>query len=435
MNDSKQFDMPCSVPGPGECLPDIGGDWLEYMARSARAHGSVVRLTMPRPLNELILVTDPMEIERIFIDDAAGFKKPRSQRVLTPILGTGLLLGEGDPWKQHRRIVQPAFHRTKIVSYAEEMAASARAMVDSWEHATERDLFADASKLTFRVAVGTLFGATFGPETDRIRAALGEALLATDDFLDWRRMQRAGGELKAAVDEFIAERRRSGEDRGDILSMLLHAKDEEGASLSDREVRDEVINAFVGGVDTTAIAISWTLSLLARHPDVAERLRGEIAEVVGERSVGLQHIGLLKFTDRVIKENLRLYPPAWAIARETVSEVQIRGFRVAPGTQVYTCPYLVHRNPSYFHDPENFSPDRWTDDLIKQLPRFAYFPFGGGQRMCIGAAFASMELVLVLATIVQRVRFELTDRLPEPRPSFTLRPRDGLHLRVLFQSS
>jgi len=243
------------------------------------------------------------------------------------------------------------------------------------------------------------------------------------------RYRRALRRIDQLVARIITERRLSGEDRGDLLSLLLLARHENGEPMNERQIRDEVVTMLLAGHETTALALSWTCYLLSRHPAVESSLAAEVREVLGTRSPALSDLASLSLCEQAISEAMRLYPPAWAIGREAIDACEIGGYRVPVGMTIFISPWVLHRDSRYFDDPEEFRPDRWAGGLAKQLPRFAYMPFGGGPRVCIGNRFAMMEAVLILATIVQQFVLEAQNERPEPFPSITLRPKGGVWLR------
>jgi len=244
-------------------------------------------------------------------------------------------------------------------------------------------------------------------------------------------MKRAVRELDAIVDRIIQQRRASGEDTGDLLSMLMAARDEDGSAMSDRQLRDEIMTFLLAGHETTAVSLSWTLYLLSQHPEAGHKLRQELDVVLRGRTPQLEDMARLPYTDKVVRESMRLYPPAWSLARTTAKEIEVGGYRLPVGANIVMSPWIMHRDPRFFDRPEQFDPDRWTAEATQKLPRFAYFPFGGGPRLCIGASFAMMEATLLLATIAQRFHLSLVPGHPvTPQPGITLRPRHGIRMKV-----
>jgi len=249
------------------------------------------------------------------------------------------------------------------------------------------------------------------------------------------RYRRALRRVDEVVQRIIRERKSDGQDKGDLLSMLMHARDDNCDPMPDRQLRDEAVTLLLAGHETTALALSWTVYLLGQHRDTEVQVAGEIAEVVGSRAATVEDLPRLRFTDQVVTEAMRLYPPAWAIGREAVEDCEIGGYPVPAGTTILISPWVIHRDPIHFDEPMQFRPDRWNGDLARQLPRFAYLPFGGGPRICIGNRFATMEAILILATVIQRFRLELQrEREVVPFPSITLRPKGGIWVKPIART-
>lgn len=242
--------------------------------------------------------------------------------------------------------------------------------------------------------------------------------------------------IEHVVSRFIHERRSRREEAGDLLSILMQARDENGTPMSDRQLRDEAVTLLLAGHETTALALSWTGYLLGHHPEVEAELASEVGEVLGNRPATVEDLPRLRLTEQVVMEAMRLYPPAWAIGREAVNDCAIGGYAVPAGATLYMSPWVIHRDPRHFESPTAFRPERWSGDLARRLPRFAYFPFGGGPRICIGNRFAMMEAVLILATIVQRFRLEWQRERPVvPFASITLRPNGGVWVRLVARAA
>jgi cytochrome P450 len=369
---------------------------------------------------------------------------------LRRVVGDGLLTSEGDFWRRQRRLAQPAFHRDRLQTYAAQMVRSAERCTTALRPGEVRDLHDDLMRLTLDVVTRTLFSSGVGGDA----AAVGAAV---DTIMDYyanplvtviprfhrlpllinRRFRHAVRDLDAIIYRILGERRADGgRDRGDLLSMLLSAQDQDGSRMTDVQLRDEVMTLFLAGHETTANALSWAFLLLAQNPRQDARLAAEIGLVLGGRTPALDDLPGLACVERVVTEAMRLYPPAWLMAREVVEPFELRGLRFARGTQLWMSQWVVQRDVRNFEAPDSFVPERWADGLAKRLPKFAYFPFGGGPRLCIGNAFAMMEATLVLATIAQLFRFELAPGARAvPFPSVTLRPRFGLKMRVLARVS
>lgn len=363
---------------------------------------------------------------------------------MTAIFGHGLLTAEGDTWLRQRRLAAPAFHSRRIAAYGDVMVRYAERMLDGWHDGESRDAHHEMMKLTMQIVSKTLFDAEVSEdemEVSRAFDAIVEEIalrfrqpLPIPDWLPLPRNRRylaAVRRLDALVYRFIAARRRVEGDRGDLLSMLLAARDEDGRGMTDVQVRDEVITLFLAGHETTAIALSWTWYLLARHPEAEARLAEELETVLDGRAPTLEDLPRLSYTEQVIKESMRRYPPAYAFGREAVEDCEIGGYRIPAGATVFMSQWAMHRDSRFFAEPEAFRPERWTAELEQSLPRYAYLPFGGGPRICIGNRFAMMEAVLLLATIARRFRLRLasSDEI-KPFPSITLRPVGGVPVRL-----
>jgi cytochrome P450 len=417
-------------------------DPLTFLPEAIRTYGDVIGLRFLR--YRIYFLNHPDMIEELLVTQSRKFEKGRVLKANKRLFGKGLLTSEGDFWLRQRRLAQPAFHRARIASYAEAMSRYAERLVKTWKHGDERDIHVEMMGLTLQIVGKTLFGVEVTQEVEEVGHAL-EALMELNS--DFRRLMLVPGwlptltniraelairRLDKLIYRIIRERRASGEDRGDFLSMLLQARDEDGSQMSDGQLRDEALTIFLAGHETTAVALSWTWWLLAQHHEIEARLHAELASVLNGRTPTLDDLPSLRYTDRVITESLRLYPPAWGMARMAVEDTEIAGYRVRKGSGVTVSQWAVHRDPRWYDAPEEFRPERWDGDLAKRLPRFAYFPFGGGPRQCIGNTFALMETALVLATIAQHFRFKLVPEHPVvPIASITLRPRHGI--RVVMQ--
>jgi len=421
-------------------LPKISRDWLTFLEQCAKQYGDIVSF---RFLNlPICYLVRPEHTESVLVTNHHNFIKSKDYRAMRRIFGNGLLVSEGEFWRRQRRLAQPAFHRERIAGYSRLMVAYAERMLSAWQTGETLDVHQEMMKLTLDIVGKALFDADVCGDSRDVGAALKVAMeqfltrvntaflipeiLPTPGNL---RFQKAMRRLDQIVYRIIQARRSAGEDGGDLLSMLLEAQDEDGGQMTDRQVRDETMTLFLAGHETTANALTWTWYLLGQHPEVETRLAAELDEVLGGRAPTLDDLGRLRYTERVLKESLRLYPPAWGIGREAVHEFEIGGCRLPAGTNIFICQWLVHRDARYWADPERFNPDRWTPEFEKQLPRFAYFPFGGGPRTCIGASFATMEATLLLATIARKFRLALVPgQTVELFPSITLRPKNGIQV-------
>lgn len=388
----------------------------------------------------------PDDVEYVISTNAKNFIKSRNQRspLFQRLVGNGLLTSEGEVWKRQRRLAQPAFHRHRINAYAETMAAYAERMISTWREGEVRDIHRDMMRLTLEIVVKTLFNSDVSADADKVGRVLSRIVtpFAGQATLKWimdnrlptathRLFNQDAREIDAIVYRIINERRRGSQDEGDLLSMLLKAHDEDGSQLSDKQLRDEVMTIFLAGHETTALTLSWAWYLLAQNPETEKKFHAELAEVLGGRLPTMADLSRLQYTEMIAKESMRLYPPAYALGREAVEECEIGGFRIPAGAQVFMFQWATQRDARFFVQPEEFHPERWTEDFSNNLPKYAYFPFGGGPRACIGDYFAMMEVVLLLATIGQRFRFSLLPDHPVSlMPAMSLRPKDGINVRV-----
>ena len=374
-----------------------------------------------------------------------NFIKAIDYRAMRRIFGDGLLTSEGEDWRRQRRLAQPAFHRERIAAYSRLMVAATERMLERWQDGQALDVHEEMMRLTLEIVAKALFDA----DVEGSARDVGQALnVAMKQFLSRvstaflipesiptpgnLRFAKAMRRLDAIVYGIIRQRRASrdsGRYSGDLLSMLLEARDDDGRQMTDRQLRDEAMTLFLAGHETTANALAWTWYLLAEHPEVENKLAAELDRVLGGRAPALEDLPRLTYCEKVIKESLRLYPPAWGIGREALDDFEIGGFRLPRGAQVFMVQWLVHRDARWFDQPERFDPDRWTEEFERRLPRFAYFPFGGGPRTCIGASFATMEANLILAAVARRFRLTLAPGHPvEIFPSITLRPKYGIRM-------
>lgn len=416
-------------------------DPLAFLMRTARQYGDVVYITVPT--FAFYLISHPADIEKVLVGDYRYFVKGKVVRSSLAGLGEGLLTSEGEFWLRQRRLMQPAFHRARVATYGQQMVAATERMLGGWQLGQTLDVQAAMMALTLEIVAEALFSAAMANAAQRV----GQAIEAVLEFFtsrralvlipeSWptprnRRNRAANETLDSIVYDIIRQRKAMGGDNGDLLSMLLAARDDDGGMMSDKQLRDEVMTLFLAGHETTAVTLTWALYLLAKHPAATANLDAELHAVLGGRPPTLADLPNLPYTAAVIDETLRLYPPAWRIGRETAQDVELGGYLIPKGSVVGLSQWVVQRDPRWFLQPNQFIPDRWLGGLAKRIPKYAYFPFGGGQRICIGQQFALMEANLVLATIVQRFRLHLTTAQDvAPWPSVTLRPRGGVQMRV-----
>jgi len=414
------------------------------LSRLVQSHGDIA--TVKAGSQQLVLLSHPDLARVLLVTEQRSFVKGEALQRARSVLGNGLLTSEGDVHLRQRRLVQPAFHRERIAAYAETMSQYSEQAALRW-HAGERDMAREMAQLTLAIAGKTLFDAEVGDDAqavghalDELMGAFGLLMLPFSSQLErlpippMRRIRRARATIDNVIARLIAERRAEGA-RGDLLSTLIFAQDSEqgGEQMDDQQLRDEAITIFLAGHETTSNALSWTWYLLMQHPAIEDRLHAEVDSVLGGRLPELADLPRLPYSLRVLKESMRLYPPAWMLnTRESCQPAELSGYTIPAGTQIFVSPYVMHRQAQFFPAPDEFQPDRWTDAFEAALPRYAYIPFGGGPRVCIGNSFAMMEAQLILVTMAACYRFDL---LPDPRvstaPLLTLGPKEGVPVRVV----
>jgi cytochrome P450 len=402
---------------------------------------------------DVVLFHDPADIREVLIDKAASFGKDRTQKRMKILLGEGLITSDGEAHKRGRRIAAPAFHRQRIQRHAGQIVTLSHTLSAQWNPGQPLNIAAEMMRLALQITARTLFDTEVTPEihviNDQVNiimdlynylVAMPRAeLLLNSPLPGMRRFRRAKARLDEVVDGMIKARRgeagASGslEERGDLLSMLLAARDDQaggdGLKLSAEELRDQVLTLFLAGYETVANALAWTWMLLGQNPSAESRLHDELDAVLAGRLPTLEDLPRLEYTAMVLSESMRLYPPAWAMGREALEDVSIGPYRLRKGSMVFFSQYIVHRDSRFFPHPERFWPERFTAEAKAARPRFAYFPFGGGGRQCIGESFAWMEATLALATIAQRWRLALVpSQTIEPQPKITLRPKTGIRV-------
>lgn len=425
---------------PGRRLLAFRRDPIGFLQGLADAHGDLVFYrTGPR---HVLLVNEPELIKEVLVTQHRNFIKSMVLQRSRAILGDGLLTSEGEQHLRQRRLVAPAFHRQRIAAYGSAMVADADRARQRWSDGATVDMHTEMMRLTLAVVGKTLFGTDVEGEADEIGQALNDLLQLFDLlFLPFsallerlpipatRRRQRALARIDATIYRMIDERRRDPRDNGDLLSMLVAAQDEEGdgRGMSDSQVRDEAITMFLAGHETTANALTWTWYLLARNPAAEAELHAELDRVLAGRLPALEDLPALRYTEMVLRESMRLLPPAWAVGREALAPFELGGYAIPARTVVVASQFITHRDPRWYPEPERFDPLRWTPEAQAVRPKFAYFPFGGGPRICVGESFAWMEGILLLATLAQRWRCRLAPGARvELLPLITLRPKYGM---------
>ena len=432
--------MPDRAPGPAGDpwlghLRAFRRDVLALMCDAAAAHGDVVRFR----LGPLVahLVNHPDHVAQVLQSRGRYDKQTRSTAALRAICDDSLLTTDDRAWDIRRRVIQPPFHRQRVGRLVDTMTACIAARLASWRPGTPLDVASEMMRLTFVIAGTAILGADVRPESESVEDAIG--FMLEQVFARWsrpapvprwiptlenRRFQSALATVDRVVQRIIDEHRAGTDGQADLLTMLMEARDpESGAGFTDRELRNEAITMLLAGHETTATALAWTFALLAAHPDAAARVRAEVDEVLGQRRPVADDLPRLAYTSRVIQEAMRLYPPIWAIERRAAGDDVIGGYGIPAGSSVIVSPYVLHRHPAFWPDPERFDPSRFESGR----PSPAYMPFGAGPRYCVGSEFALVEARLVVAMVTQAGRLSLASgHVVAPQPSLTLRLRHGL---------
>jgi cytochrome P450 len=433
---------------PGPKLPLLGAmvgpgrDPLAMFQGFARRYGDVAFFKLGA--ERCYFINHPALIKDVLVTHQRNFTKSRGLERAKKMLGEGLLTAEGQTHLRHRRLLQPAFHRDRIAAYAQVMIDYAARMAERWTPGATLDMSKEMMRVTLSIAGKTLFDTDVESRADEVGVAVTEVLesfwlnlLPGADLLErlpiqkLRRAHESRNRLDALIYRMISDRRASRTDHGDLLSMLIGAQDDEAGGLSDEEIRDEAITILLAGHETTANALTWTLYLLSQNPEVDAELHAELDRVVADRLPSPHDYPRLTYTRQVIAESMRLFPPAWVIGRRAIDQYTIKDYALPARAMVFMSPYVMHRDPRFYEQPERFFPGRWIPEFEASLPKFAYFPFGGGARQCIGEQFAWMEGVLVLATIASRWRTTLHPaQRVVPQPLITLRSRYGMRMRL-----
>lgn len=437
-----------NLPGPRGhwllgALPRMRRDMLGFFEQCFREHGDIAYFRLGS--RRAILLSDPDAIEQVLVTENRRFIKNYGLQFLKPLLGNGLLLNEGDSWLRQRRIIQPAFARPRVETYATAMVECTERMLATWRDGEERDIAADMLRLAMEIAGRTLLGidvtGRYSEMTRHLEAITGDFLrrfAAPLPLPDWvptranRRLLATVRKLDALLQALIDERRATGQSGGDFLSLLMAARDEDdGRGISDKQIRDEVMTMFLAGHETTANALSWSWYLLAQNPAEQSRVYEESSRVVAGSAPTVAEVPLLVHTEYVLREAMRLYPPAYVIGRRPIEDCTIAGYFLPRGHNVLMSQWIVHRDARWYDDPLAFYPDRWTGDQASKLPKYAYFPFGGGPRVCIGNTFATFEATLILAMIARRFKLQLVNAAPiKILPAVTLRPAEPIRVRI-----
>jgi cytochrome P450 len=427
---------------PGAHLLAFSHDMLGFVCRLKREYGDVVAFRLGP--ERTVLLSHPEHLHEVLVRQHRAFQKGRRGDVSTQFLGEGLLNSEGARHQHQRRLLQPAFHRQRLAQYATVMTTAAARLRQSWQDGDALDIAPAMMRVTLAIAATTLLDADVEAEATAIGQAITTLLqrsprvtlplaplLRRLPLPSQRRLRRAQDYLDTLIYRLIDERRATSGETGDVLAMLVGAQTEDGSPLSPRQIHDEALTLLLAGHETTALALSWTWYLLAQHPDVDAAMQAEIQSVLGGRLPTVEDLSQLQYTRMVFTEALRLYSPAWLMTRRAREAVVVGDYRFPPGTFFLLSPYLTHRDARFFPDPEAFLPTRWAAPSDTGPARYAYLPFGGGPRQCLGEGFAWMEGLLVLATLAQTWRMQLVPGPPvEPWGLVTLRPKQGIHVHL-----
>lgn len=443
-------------PGPSYILPyrllrKFLRDPLKLLIDISHTYGDIAHFKFGR--QNVYLLNHPDYIEDVLVTNYKNFIKSRGLQVSKRLLGNGLVTSEGEYHDLQRRLIQPTFYPKRVKSYADMMVKQAVIMGNSWHDGTILDIHKEMKKLTLAIICKTVLGYDIEAEHDEV----GDALLTCMKYFNRLLMpfgeliakipllpinkgfQKAKRDLDSIVYTMIKEHRKK-LDKGhekeddDLLSTLLQAQDEEAGigRMTDQQLRDEVMTIFLAGHETTANALTWTYYLLSENPTTETRLQEELHSIFGNRTtITVDDVPRLEFTEKILTESMRLYPPAWALGRQVIDDYKVGGYTIPKGSIILMSQYVMHRDPRYFPEPNRFYPERWTEEFKKQLPRFSYFPFGGGTRGCIGEPFAWLEAILLLATICRQCRMKhVPSHKVELKPLITLRPKYGMHMKI-----
>lgn len=445
-------------PGPAYILPyrllrKFLRDPLKMLIDISHTYGDIAHFKFGR--QNVYLLNHPDYIEDVLVTNYKNFIKSRGLQVSKRLLGNGLVTSEGEYHDRQRHLIQPTFYPKRIKSHAGMMVKQALDICNSWHDGTILDIHKEMTKLTLAIICKTVLGYDIDPEHDEV----GDALLVCMKYFNRLLMpfgeliekipllpinkgfQKAKSDLDSIVYRMIKEHRKKldkeheKKEDDDLLLTLLQAQDEEAGigRMTDQQLRDEVMTIFLAGHETTANALTWTFYLLSEHPTIETKLQQELDSIYGSSrtTITIDDVPRLEYTQKILTESMRLYPPAWALGRQAIDDYKVGGYTIPKGSIILMSQYVMHRNPRYFPEPDRFYPDRWTEEFKKQLPRFSYFPFGGGIRGCVGEPFAWLEAILLLATICRQWRMKhVPSHKVELKALITLRPKYGMHMKI-----
>jgi cytochrome P450 len=426
-------------------LPHLLRDSIGFLTETAQQYGDVASMRLGP--QRLYMLNHPDHIKHVLQTNNRSYRKGLNFRVLKVMFGDGLGTSDGEFWLRQRRLTQPAFHHQRLAAMASKMVASTNELVERWQGFTPKtqqfDVVEEMKYLTQQIIVTTMFSSSIKEDTKAVCAELDLALKCLNRSLwlsalpnrlipGYRQLEQALERLDKVLYRIIDESRRSNEDRGDFLSMLLQVRDEDtGEGMSDKQVRDEVMTLFFAGHETAATTVSWIFHYLAQHTEVEAQLHAEVDSVLGGRTPTFQDLPQLAYTKRVMEETLRLQSPVWGIFRTPIVDDVINGYRIPAGSIVLLSPFGIHRSPAFWEQPEQFDPDRFLPENSANRPRYAYVPFGAGPRLCMGNHFALMETQIILAMVAQRYRLQSVPGHPvEPSISLMLRARHGIRMTL-----
>ena len=433
-------------------LPKMLQNPLQFLTEVTKDYGTTVKLGA-MGAQQLYLVSDPDDVRYILQENSQNYIKGKNFQIIQQIIGNGLAVKEGSDWKRERRLMQPSFHRQQVGALIALMNQTTAEMVQSWEGiktGKSLDIFSQMMNLTQTILLKSLLSIDSPEQIAEMNQIwntayeyLSSQLWAVLRLPLWvptpknRRFVKAMSQLDRIVYDIIQQRRGDDNPPGDLLAMLMAAYDSEsGSGLSDEQLRDEIMTIFTGGFETSAAVLAWTLYLLDRHPEVESKLHSELDSVLGGGTPALEDLAKLQYTRMVLSESMRLYPGAWVFTRTNLQADKIGKYQIPANSLIMISPYITHRLPEYWSNPEEFNPERFTKEKVAARPRYAYYPFGGGKRQCIGEVFAMTEMQLVVAAITQKYRLSSVPEHPvEPEPMFTLRPRYGIQMTLQPRSS